>query len=166
MRLLFALIIILSAVVGILLTKNSLTISYQRSSQENVNWQEIEAISTRDATEVNRNLARMLDYWHQGKIDHLHLEFLAEGVIVDGFGNRFKATPEEWKGLVLMFHRQIENAKKQFPEENIDYGIALAVLEELYEDDLGRVKRFLYRIRIVNQTKLSVENRGPREHVR
>ena len=165
MKLLFY---ILAALVlsGVFYAVSPFTFGEQGSSEKN-NWQNVKAISTSDAIGVRLQLVRMLDYWHQGEHENIRLRFsLNEQGIRDGFGNLFKTTPEEWKGLVLDVHRRIENANRISPEENINYAVAMAGSEELYDDGLGRVERFVYRFRIVDQTTIDVENVGPRAHVR
>lgn len=116
-----------------------------------IDWQQVEAISSTDAMGVMIELTRDLDRWHKGTIERLRVSY--SGVYLhDDTGNRKEISPEEWKGLVTLVYNGIQAS----PD---DYMVMRTAPADVYDfdDGEGQIQRYIYYVRMIDTENLEFQ---------
>jgi len=129
-------------------------------SNEQIEWQSVEAAPLEDGILRVGIICRQLDGWHRGREARLVIKF-QRNRIMDGRGNDFDMTPEQWKGVVSYIRWHLERTREgdylrassppsQMFREDTEYG----------SDDFGDIPHYSYRIRILDEESLEFETVG------
>lgn len=139
--------ILLGCVIA-LLSSSCDAISKRDIPTREVDWKQVEAISSTDAMGIMIVLSRDLDRWHKGSIETLKVSY--SGIFLhDNAGKRREVSPAEWKGLVTLVHNTIQRS----PDDYMSFRTAPNKLYN-FDDGEGQLQRFLYHIRMINTETL------------
>ena len=123
-----------------------------------IDWSTVTPVDAGEAILAYKTLARRADAWHNGAKPTITVRHDGIAAATDESGNKFKITPQAWKGII----DQVRG--------NSEPTIALASKSAFYadptkpaNDSFGTLARYSYRLEVVADNELRLHNEGKRD---